>query len=597
MSMEERSDRKPSELWAIEDLYPNDESWEAELERLRELTARLPEYQGKLGTSAAALYEYMQLDEALSVLLDRLANYAQRRSDEDTRVARYQAMTDAITAAWVEASSAASFETPELLSIPDETLELFYQHEPKLTLYRRYFDNIRRKRAHILSPAEEKLLSGTGEMAQSPDNIYSMFSDADLKFRDALDSGGNPHPVTQSSFIRLLESPDRALRRDAFESYYEPLSQFRNTLAATLSAQVKQQQFYARARNYPSPLDAALDGTNVPVEVYHNLIATVNKRLDKLHRYVRLRRRLLGVEELHMYDIYAPLVPNASREIPFEEAKETVFAALAPLGGEYQDILREGYDKRWIDVYPNPGKRSGAYSAGARVHPYVLLNYNGTLDSQFTLAHEMGHAIHSYRSNRDQPVIYSDYVIFVAEVASTCNEALLMEHLLAKTTDKKERAALINHFLEQFKGTLYRQTMFAEFELRMGEMNAAGEALTAEALCREYRALNARYFGPELILDEKIDLEWARIPHFYYNYYVFQYATGYAAAIALSRRILKEGETAVKDYLAFLSGGCSKDPIDLLKDAGVDMTAAGPVEQALTLFDELLDEMERLMGD
>lgn len=597
MSIEERSNRKTSELWAIEDLYPNDESWDAELPRLRELTARLPEYQGKLGTSAATLYEYMQLDETLSILLDRLANYAQRRNDEDTRIARYQAMTDAITAAWVEASSAASFETPELLAIPDETLDEFYRQEPRLTLYRRYFDNIRRKRAHILSPAEEKLLSGTGEMAQSPDNIYSMFSDADLKFRDALDSRGDTHPVTQSSFIQLLENPDRVLRRDAFESYYEPLTQFRNTLAATLSAQVKQQQFYSRARNYPSPLDAALDGNNVPVEVYHNLIATVNKHLDKLHRYVGLRRRLLGVDELHMYDIYAPLVPDASREIPFEEAKETVFAALAPLGREYQAILREGYDKRWIDVYPNPGKRSGAYSAGARVHPYVLLNYNGTLDSQFTLAHEMGHAIHSYRSNRDQPVIYSDYVIFVAEVASTCNEALLMEYLLAKTTDKKERAALINHFLEQFKGTLYRQTMFAEFELRMGEMNAAGEALTAEALCREYRALNARYFGPGLVLDQQIDLEWARIPHFYYNYYVFQYATGYAAAIALSRRILKEGETAVKDYLAFLSGGCSKDPIDLLRDAGIDMTTAGPVEQALSLFDELLDEMEDLMRD
>lgn len=595
MSMEERSARKPSELWAIEDLFPSDESWEAELTNLRELIARLPAYQGKLGTSAETLYEYMQLDETLSILLDRLANYAQRRSDEDTRVARYQAMTDAITAAWVEASSASSFETPELLSIPDETLDKFYRQQPKLTLYRRYFDNIRRKRAHILSPAEEKLLSGTGEMAQSPDNIYSMFSDADLKFRDAVDSQGVSHPVTQSSFVQLLEKPDRVLRRDAFTSYYEPLSQFRNTLAATLSAQIKQQQFYARARNYASPLEASLDGNNVPVQVYHNLIAAVNQNLNKLHRYVDLRRRLLGLDELHMYDIYAPLVPDASREIPFEEAKETVFAALAPLGSSYQSILREGYDKRWIDIYPNPGKRSGAYSAGARVHPYVLLNYTGTLDSQFTLAHEMGHAIHSYRSNRDQPVIYSDYVIFVAEVASTCNEALLMEHLLAKTTDKKERAALINHFLEQFKGTLYRQTMFAEFELRMGEMNAAGEALTAEALCREYRALNERYFGPGLVLDQQIDLEWARIPHFYYNYYVFQYATGYAAAIALSRRILKEGEPAVQDYLAFLSGGCSKDPIDLLKDAGVDMTASEPVEQALALFDELLDEMERLM--
>lgn len=595
MSMEERSARSPSELWALEDLFPNDESWHDSLTQLQKLIGQLPEYQGKLGTSAGTLYEYMKLDEKLSILLDRLSNYAQRRSDEDTRVPLYQAMTDTITAAWVEAASASSFQTPELLAIPDETLNEFYRQEPELLLYRRYFDNIRRKRAHILSPAEEKLLSGTGEMAQSPDNIYSMFSDADLKFRDAKDSRGETHPVTQSSFIPLLEKNDRVLRRDAFESYYEPLFQFRNTLAAVLSAQVKQQQFYAKARNYASPLEASLDGNHVPLSVYHNLIAAVNNNLDKLHRYVDLRRRILGLDELHMYDIYAPLVPDASREIPFDEAKETVFAALAPLGKQYQAVLREGYDNRWIDVYPNPGKRSGAYSAGTPVHPYVLLNYTGTLDSQFTLAHEMGHAIHSYRSNRDQPFIYSDYVIFVAEVASTCNEALLMEYLLGKTTGRKERAALINHFLEQFKGTLFRQTMFAEFELRMGEMNANGEALTADALCREYRALNERYFGPGLVLDPQIDLEWARIPHFYYNYYVFQYATGYAAAIALSRRILKEGEPAVNDYLGFLSGGCSKDPIDLLKDAGVDMTTSAPVEQALSLFDELLDEMERLM--
>ncbi len=594
MSMEERSARRPEEIWAIEDLYASDELWERDLQALHLMIAKLPDYQGKLSSSAAPLYEYLRLDEELSVLLDRLANYAQRRGDEDTRVPRYQAMCDRLTMAWVEASSASSFVVPELLSIPDETLEAFYRDEPRLTLYRRYFDDIRRRRAHILSPAEEKLLSGAGEMAQGPDNIYSLFSDADLRFRDATDSGGEAHPVTQSSYIQLMEDPDRTLRRSAFTAYYEPLEQFQNTLAAMLSAQVKQQQFFSKARNYASPLEASLDGNNVPVEVYHSLIGTVGRHLDQLHRYVDLRRKLLGLDELHMYDIYAPLVPDAPRKIPFEEAKETVFEALAPLGEDYRAILREGYEGRWIDVYPNPGKRSGAYSAGAKVHPYVLLNYTGTLDSQFTLAHEMGHAIHSYLSNKHQPVIYSDYAIFVAEVASTCNEALLMEHLLGRTSDKKERAYLINHFLEQFKGTLYRQTMFAEFELLMGKKNAAGEALTAELLCREYRALNERYFGPGLVLDRQIELEWARIPHFYYNYYVFQYATGYAAAIALSRRILREGAPAVRDYLDFLSGGCSKDPIDLLKGAGVDMTTAAPVEQALRLFDELLGEMEAL---
>lgn len=592
--MEERSARDASELWAIEDLYASDEDWSRDLERLRALAKRLPDYQGKLGESAAQLYEFMQLDEDLSVLLDRLANYAQRRSDEDTRIAKYQAMTDTLTTVYVEVSAAASFSTPELLAVPDEKLACFYRDEPRLELYRRYFDLVRRRRAHILSPAEELLLAGTGEMAQTPENVFTMFSDADLRFRDAVDEKGEAHPVTQSSFVQLLEKPDRTLRKSAFEAYYEPLEQFKNTLAANLAAQIKQLQFYARARKYDSPLEASLDGNEVPVSVYHNLIQTVNANLDKMHRYVSLRKKLLGVDELHMYDIYAPLVPDASRQYSFEETKRTVYDALAPLGEDYRAILREGYENRWIDVYPNPGKRSGAYAAGARVHPFVLLNYTGTLDSQFTLAHEMGHAIHSYLSNKKQPVIYSDYVIFVAEVASTCNEALLMEHLLGKTTDRRERAALINHFLEQYKGTLYRQTMFAEFELLMSERNAAGEALTAEMLCREYRALNERYFGPGVVLDRQIDLEWARIPHFYLNYYVFQYATGYAAAIALSRRILQEGAPAVRDYLGFLSGGCSQDPLSLLRDAGVDMMTPAPVEQALKLFDELLDEMEAL---
>lgn len=591
----ERNEQNPADQWKLEDIYATDEAWEQDLTVLRGLIAEIPTYAGRLGESAETLLAYLKLDEKVGLLLDNLANYAQRRSDEDTRVAKYQAMVDRVTAVWVDAASAGSFETPEILNLSDVQLEAFYTQLPELKLYRRYFEQIRRRRAHILSPAEEKLLAGTGEMAQGPDTIYSMFTDADLKFEDAVDSQGNAHPLTQGTYVSYLESPDRALRKSAFTNFYAPFGQFRNTMAATLSAQVKQLQFFANARHYDSSLHAALDGTNVPVEVYHNLIKAVNDNLDKMHRYVRLRKRLLKLDELHMYDVYAPLVADVQKDIPFDQAKETVRRALEPMGAEYGAILQEGYDHRWIDVYENPGKRSGAYSAGARVHPYVLLNYTGTLDSQFTLAHEMGHAIHSYLSNRTQPPVYSDYVIFVAEVASTCNEALLMEYLLARTTDKKERAYLINHFLEQFKGTLYRQTMFAEFELRMGTLNAQGTALTAETLCKEYRELNERYFGPDMVLDPQIDLEWARIPHFYYDYYVFQYATGYAAAIALSRRILKEGAPAVKDYLEFLSGGCSKDPIDLLKGAGVDMTTAEPVNQALELFGELLDEMEQLM--
>ena len=401
--------------------------------------------------------------------------------------------------------------------------------------------------------------------------------------------------MRQGNFVSYEESPDRVLRQSAYENLYDSFAGFKNTAAALLNAQNKQLKFRAEARKYASAFEASLHRTNVPTAVYLNLIEAVHQNMDKMHRYVKLRKKLLGLDELHFYDIYTPLLADVDKKIPFAESKQTVYDALAPLGEDYRKILKEGFENRWIDVYTNEGKRSGAYSAGAKVHPYVLLNYTGTLDSQFTLAHEMGHALHSYLSNKTQNPVDAHYVIFVAEVASTCNEALLMEHLLAKTTDIKERAYLINHFLEQFKSTLYRQTMFAEFELNIGRMTQEGKTLTADVLCGEYKRLNELYFGSEIVVDDRIAMEWARIPHFYYNYYVFQYATGYSAAIALSRRILKEGQPAVQDYLNFLSGGCSKSPIDLLKGAGVDMTSPEPVNQALQLFGELLDEMEELM--
>lgn len=590
----QRSEIPVCDRWAIEDLYPTDQAWEDDLQKLKQTMPELGKFPGTLGTSGQQLLAYFRLEETLGVLLDDLANYAQRKNDEDTRVAEYQAMVGKITSVWVEIGAMDSFALPEILAIPDETLEVFYQQTPELELYRVKLDNLRRKRAHILSDAEERLLASAGEMAQSPDTIYSMFSDADAAFADAVDAQGEKHPLTQGTFVSYLESADRTLRKSAFENYYALLDQYQNTLAATLSAQVKQLEFFAKARRYDSALEASLDSNQVPVQVYDTLIDTVHENLDKMHRYVALRKKLLGLPELHMYDVYTPLVAGVDKKIPYEQAKKTVYEALAPMGQAYQDILQKGFDSRWIDVYENAGKRSGAYSAGARVHPFVLLNYTGTLDSQFTMAHEMGHAIHSYLSNKNQPYVYSDYVIFVAEVASTCNEALLMEHLLKTTTDRKERAYLINHFLEQFKGTLYRQTMFAEFERDIARRSAAGEPLTAKSLRRQYLELNRQYFGPEMVLDPQIALEWARIPHFYYDYYVFQYATGYCAAIALSRRILREGETAVKDYLGFLSGGCSKDPISLLKGAGVDMTGRQAIQEALDLFGSLLDEMEQL---
>lgn len=591
----QRSEIPVEYTWNTADIYPTDQAWEEEYEAVRARIPALAGYAGRLGESAQTLYDYLDQSIKISDRVLTLARYAYLRQDEDTRNGTYQALAGKAGTLWVELSSATAFDTPELLKLSPETLERFYAEKPDLTLYRRFFTVLQDKKEHTLSDGEEKLLAAAGEMAQAPDEVFSKFSNADLTFPDAVDGQGNPLPLSNATFVPYEMSEDRDLRRSAYETYYDTLGGFRNTAAALLDAEAKKRRFFADARKYDSPLAAAVSANRVPPEVYRNLVDTVNANLDKLHRYVRLRKKLLGVDELHMYDVYAPMVSGASKVIPYKEAKATVYDALAPMGEEYRAIIKEGLDNRWIDVYENVGKRSGGYMSDTpAVHPYILLNHKDDLDSMFTLAHELGHALHSYLSARTQPAVYRDYVIFVAEVASTCNEALLMEHLLSRTTDKTERAWLLNHFLEQFKGTLYRQTMFAEFELRMGELNAQGTPLTAELLCAEYKALNAKYFGPDMVTDDRIALEWARIPHFYYNYYVYQYATGYSAAIALSRRILKEGASAVKDMLGFLSGGCSKDPIDLLRGAGVDMASPKPVQDALDLFGALLDEMEAL---
>ena len=593
----ERCEIAVEDTWAVEDLFPSDDAWEQELLTLKDDQDVLASFAGKLCENGENLLNYLQAMERMEVKADRLGNYASRMTDVDTRVAKYQAMSGRYMTAVVALNAATSFETPEIMALSDEQLEAFYAQTPGLERYRRYLTNLRRRKAHILSPVEEKLLAAAGEVAQTPSKVFGAFSNADLTFPDVEDSQGKKYPLSQSTFVPYEESQDRVLRKNAYETFYHTLAGFKNTTAAALNAQGKQLKFFADARKYPSTLDAALDRTNVPTSVYLNLIEAVHQNIDKMHRYVRLRKKLLGVDELHFYDVYAPLLPDSEQDIPFAEAKQMVYDALYPLGDDYRKILKEGFDNRWIDVYHNVGKRGGAYSAGAQVHPYVLLNYAGTLDNVFTLAHEMGHALHSYHSNKYQNPIDADYVIFVAEVASTCNEALMMQYMLNKTTDKKERAALINQYLEKFKGTLFRQTMFAEFELNIGRMIQEGKTLTAEALCTEYKRLNQLYFGPDRVVDDEIAMEWARIPHFYYNYYVFQYSTGYSAAIALSRKILAEGESAVKDYISFLSGGCSKSPIDLLKGAGVDMTTPAPVNEALALFGELLDEMEALMED
>ena len=595
-SYEKRSDVPKEYTWAIEDLYACDEDWKKDLEKIKSLLPQIESYQGKLSESADSLLRFFRLQDEISILLDRFANYSMRKADEDTKNTLYQGYKDQTTGIYVAASSALSFAEPEILAIPDAVLNDFYTKQPELNTYQRCLNDIRRKKAHILSNAEEKILAAAGDLAQAPDDIFGLLNDADMTFDSVTDIEGNRLAVTHASFIPLLHNYDRNVRKDAFESLYKTYAHHKNTSAALLSAQMKQLNFFAKMRKYNSPLEAALDNNNVDSQVYYNLIEAVHENMGAMYKYVRLRKKLLKVEELHMYDLYVPMVENAERDIPFSETKQNIREALSVLGTDYAALLDEGFNNRWIDIYENSGKRSGAYSCGCRIHPLVLLNYKNNLDSEFTTVHEMGHALHSYLSNKNQPVVDSDYVIFVAEVASTCNEALLMQYLLKKTTDKKERAYLINYFLEQFRTTLYRQTMFAEFELKMSQMVQNGESINSETACKAYHDLIDLYFGNDIVHDAKIDLEWARIPHFYYNFYVYQYATGFSAAIALSQKILKEGEPAVKAYKEnFLSAGCSKDPVSILKDAGVDMSTKKPVEDALKLFDSLIDEMEELM--
>ncbi len=600
--MEKKKLKKRNEVdskykWAIDDLFQNDDDWKKEYVLTKDLIPEISRYQGRLAESAEVLLEFYKLNDKITLHLERVYVFANQKYHEDTAESLYQGFSNQATNLSVQVNSALSFMVPEILSIPEETLNAFIASNQELKAYEFAIKEIIRQKPHTLSTEMEELIAGTGEMADAPDSIFSMFNNADLKFPEIENEDGEMVELTHGRYVAFLESSDRRVRRDAFQALYATYKKFKNTLAATFGANIKQEAFYAKVRKYPSSMAKELDKSNVPLEVYTNLIEVVHENLPLLHRYVSLRKKLLGLDALHMYDLYTPIVGDADIKIGFEEAKEMVYKGLEPLGEEYRAILKEGFDNRWIDIYENEGKRSGAYSWGAYgTHPYVLLNYQDTLDNVFTLAHEMGHALHSYHSDAALPITYAGYRIFVAEVASTCNEALLMEYLLGKTQDKKERAYLINHFLEQFRTTLYRQTMFAEFEMITHQMSMEGEALTAETLCKIYRELNIKYFGSDIVIDPEIDMEWARIPHFYNAFYVYQYATGYSAAIALSRRILKEGKPAVDDYInKFLSGGSSDYPIELLKKAGVDMSTKEPVKQALDLFGKLLDEMEELM--
>ena len=594
MAYESREEIDSKYKWDLSSMFPSDEAFEAGLEELKAYCPKLLAFKGKISTSAQALLEFLQLEDKMNLLLYKIINYAERKSDEDTRVAKYQAYVANATSAYTQVGEATSWFAAELLAIPAESVEKFYAEVPALEFYRRKLNKILNQREHTLSAEEEALLARAEELAVQPTNIFSMFDDADLTFDDAVDSEGKTHKLTSGSFVPLLMDADRVLRESAFKQLYSRFGEFRNTSAAILTSQVKNLQFFSSSRKYASSLEAALAENEIPVEVYNNLIDAVHQNFPAFYKYVDLRKRVMGLDELHFWDVYTPLVDDVDMKFTYEEACDLIIKALAPMGEEYVGLVKKGLESRWVDVYETPGKRSGAYSAGGKgMNPVMLLNFQGGLDDVYTLIHEMGHSLHTYFSSHNQEITYSDYSIFVAEVASTCNEALLSHYLLEHETDPARHAYILNHFLEGFRGTIYRQCMFAEFERDISQMNADGVALNAEVLSERYGKLCAEYFGPGIELDEEIKLEWSRIPHFYYNFYVYQYCIGFSAAIALSQRILSEGEPAVKDYIGYLSGGCSKTPIELLRGAGVDMATPDPVNAALKYFGELVDQLEQ----
>lgn len=590
-----RIEQKVEDTWCLEDMFESDDFWEEEFGRLQRMIFQYEDFEGTLGESADRLLEYLKFNDETNLLMERLYVYANMRYHQDMANSMYQEFAARAQKLMVEMSGASAFAEPEILEITTEKINVFFNENPELETYKRYISEILRGKNHTLDKKTETILAKSRQMANAAENIFSMYNGADIKFPSITTEEGEEIEITHGNFVPLLESTDREVRKAAFEGVYETYGKMRNTLAATFAANLDQANFYAQVRKFSSAREMYLYGSNIPESVYDNLIETVHKNMDKMHKYVSLRKKILDVSELHMYDLYTPIAKAPDTKYSFEAAKDIVLEGLAPMGEEYIKVLEEGFDNRWIDVYENEGKRSGAYSWGAYgTHPYVLMNYHGTLDHVFTLAHEMGHAIHSYYSDANQPYVNAGYKIFVAEVASTCNESLLIQHLLKITEDEEEKAYLINHFLEQFKGTLYRQTMFAEFEKIAHSMVQNGEGVTADRLCEIYYNLNKKYFGDDIVIDKEIELEWVRIPHFYNPFYVYQYATGLSAAIALSKRIIEEGKPAVEDYMKFLTGGSSQDPIELLKIAGVDMTSSEPIETALELFGNLLEELQKI---
>ena len=592
-----RDEVKVEETWRLEDIFATDDAWEKEYADVEELSAKAESFKGTLRNGAEALFEALSYRDTLSERLRRLYTYAHLKTDQDTTNSFYQAMDSRVKSLYVKVSTALSFFLPELLEIDEGELNKFVEQNDELKLYKQEFEEVNKLRPHVLPAEQESLLAQLSEVTGSSSETFSMLNNADLTFPTVKDENGEEVELTHGRYIRFLESDVPRVREEAFKAMYGKYGEFQNTFASTLSGNIKRDNVNARIRNYSSAREAAMSNNHIPEQVYENLVSTINKNVHLLQRYVALRKKMFGLEELHMWDLYAPLVKDVDMKIPYGEAAQTMLESFHPLGEEYVSIVKEGLDNRWVDVRENKGKRSGAYSSGAYgTNPYILMNWQDNVNNLFTLAHEFGHSVHSYYSRKSQPFIYSGYSIFVAEVASTVNEAILNDHLLKTIDDEQKRIYLLNNWLDGFRGTVFRQTMFAEFEHMIHQLDQQGVALTAEKLTEEYYALNKRYFGDDLVIDEEIGLEWARIPHFYYNYYVYQYATGYSAAVSLSNQILTEGQPAVERYINhFLKAGSSDYPIEVLKKAGVDMTSAAPIEEACRVFEEKLNELESLL--
>ena len=596
--LRQRSEIDDKYKWNIRAMYSNEADWEADFSEALRLADEFSGFAGKLGESPDTLLRALQARDAVWQKAERVYVYAHMKSDEDNRVSRYQELSQKAMSMMAQISAKTAFFTPELMELPEGAIEGFLKENQELQLYSYVLTDMLRQRQHILSKKEEALMAQFGEVSGAPKQIFSMINDADMKFGTILDEDGDEVELTHGNYISMMESRDRRVRESAYRTLYAAFIRQKNTLASTYYYNVKKNAVFAKIRNYPSALVSALEADNIPESVYTNLIGTIHQNLDVLHRYVALRKKMLGLDEIHMYDMYAPLVDMPKRSVPYEEALETVRRALVPMGEEYIRDLNAGIGAGWIDVYENEGKTSGAYSFGSYDSmPYVLLNYNNKFKDAFTVIHELGHSMNSYYTRKAQPFIYGSHSIFTAEVASTVNECFLMHDMLEKCTDRQERMYLLNIYIEEFRATVFRQTMFAEFEMIVHREVEQGEVMTPDRLCRIYGDLNKEYFGPDVVYDEEISMEWARIPHFYNAFYVYKYDTGYSAAVAIFRKVLEEGAPARDAYMTFLAAGDSDYPIELLKGAGVDMSKPDVINSAMDTFRGLIEELEELVNE